>query len=243
MNKNSTKYTFIFALIVCVVCSFALALVSEGLRPKRELNEAYDVKKNILSALNCGGVAKETTMADMMNTYQQMVEEIVVDERGNVIDGKAPEDIVDGDKCYPLYICHQVHTGKVISYAFPVYGKGLWSTIYGFLGLEPDATTIQAVAFYKHGETPGLGGEVSADWFQKSFKGKKIYDVVENRARPVQVIKGKVSEKMTGRDVDFAVDGITGATMTSKGVSEFLARWISVYGAYFEKVRISGSLE
>ena len=93
MNKNSTKYTFIFALIVCVVCSFALALVSEGLRPKRELNEAYDVKKNILAALDQHAYEE----FGVIEAYERMVEEIVIDVEGSVVEGRTPKDIVDGE--------------------------------------------------------------------------------------------------------------------------------------------------
>jgi Na+-transporting NADH:ubiquinone oxidoreductase subunit C len=233
MNKESTKYTFMFALIICVVCSFLLALLSEGLRTKRERNEEYDVKKHILSALDLRAYEE----LDVLDRYQRMVEEVVIDENGNIVDGKRSKDIIAGEKQYPLYIGHQIHTGKIISYAFPVYGKGLWSTIYGFLALEADATTIRGITFYKHGETPGLGGEVGAKWFQQNFKGKKIYDAMTMDVRPVQVIKGRVADKLKGRDAAFAVDGITGATITSRGVSKFLDEWIRVYEPYFRKVR------
>ena len=235
INKNSNIYTFIFALIVCVVCSFFLALVSEGLRPKREMNEAYDMKKNILSVVEFRKMRKESSALDVMDMYQEVIEEIVINAKGDIVEGKTHEDIKDGENVYPLYIYRE--RGDIISYVFPVYGKGAWSTIYGFLGLEADAVTIRGMIFYKHGETPGLGGKVSSRLFQRSFKGKKIYDAVEGRMRPVQIIKGEVAEKLTGREADFAVDGITGATKTCKGVSGFLNKWIRVYEPYFQKIR------
>lgn len=235
MDKNSNTYTFIFVLIVCAACSFLLAFVSEGLRPARESNEAYDMKKNILTAVEFSGVSKHATMKDVMGIYEKKIEEIMIDGKGSQVEGKVLAEIKEEEEFYPLYIYRE--EGKVVAYAFPVYGKGLWSTIYGFLGLEADAITIRGATFYKHGETPGLGGEVSSLWFQKSFKGKRVYDVGNDELRPVQVIKGKVADKLSGRDMDFAVDGISGATITSKGVSKFLDKWIKVYEPYFSKVR------
>lgn len=230
INKNLTTYTFGFALVVCIVCSFLLALISEGLRPRRELNEEIDFKKNILKAVELKEpLSKDMSMEQMEEIYQRKISELFINSEGAVVENN------DMAEKYPLYIYRE--QGDVVAYAFPVYGKGLWSTIYGFLALEPDAITIRGITFYKHGETPGLGGEVSSEWFQQSFVGKKIYDVTHQKLRPVNVIKGKVEEKVSGLDKEFAVDGITGATMTSKGVSDFLDKWIRVYEPYFSKVR------
>lgn len=236
MKKDSTQYLFLFALAVCVLCSFALALISEGLRPLREKNEEMDIKKNILRAADIRGLDIQGVRAEeLLRIYDENIQEIVIDAQGAVVLKKSPADIQDGESQYPVYIYRG--SGKPEAYIFPVSGKGLWSTIYGFLALEKNAVTIRGVTFYKHGETPGLGGEVEADWFQKNFKGKKIYDVKQGRLRPVQVIQGNVEEKFSGRDVHFAVDGISGATMTSKGVSAFLERWIRLYNPYFENIR------
>jgi Na+-transporting NADH:ubiquinone oxidoreductase subunit C len=101
-------------------------------------------------------------------------------------------------------------------YIIPVSGKGLWSTINGFLALNPDMNTVKGITFFEHGETPGLGGEIEKDWFTSQFVGKKIFDVNQNLVS-VAINKGKVSEV-----TDHEVDGISGATLTTKGVSDFL---------------------
>ncbi|HSV43454.1 MAG TPA: NADH:ubiquinone reductase (Na(+)-transporting) subunit C, partial [Candidatus Bathyarchaeia archaeon] len=124
-------------------------------------------------------------------------------------------------------------------YVFPVSGKGLWSTIYGYLALEPDGVTLKGISFYKHGETPGLGGEIEARWFQQNFQGKKIYDVTSQTLRPVRVAKGRAADHVRGRDLEFVVDGISGATMTGNGVTEMLDHGLRVYDPYFQKVRQS----
>lgn len=236
MDKESTKYTFGFALIICVVCSFSLALVSEGLRSRRELNEVLDVKKNILKVVGLGEeISSEMAPKQILSFYDQKIKELVIDKEGNVVENKKPEDILDGQELYPFYIYHE--EDGVQAYCFPIIGKGLWSTLYGYFAVESDGMTVRGITFYKHGETPGLGGEISSEGFQKNFKGKKIYDIVKKKSVPIQVVKGKAQDQLSGAALQYAVDGISGATMTCVGVNKMLEKWIRVYDAYFEKVR------
>lgn len=236
INKNTNVYTFGFALIVCFVCSLLLALVSEGLRPQRETNEELDVKKNILKAVELQTpITPAMTGQEILNVYGEKIEGAVIDSAGKVVAGKRPEDIKEGAAEYPLYIYKE--GGAVMAYAFPVYGKGLWSTIYGYLALESDGITVRGITFYKHGETPGLGAEVEKSWFQNNFKGKKIWDTKEKAVHSVTVVKGKVVDKIPKSEQKFYVDGISGATMTGKGVTQFLDTWIRVYDPYFQTVR------
>ncbi len=236
MSKDSNAYTFMFALVVCVVCSFTLSLVSEGLRPKKELNMALDSKKNILKAVNLKTPLDPKAKPDsILNVYKEKIEELVIDEKGNIIEGKTPEDIKEGDVAYPLYIYKE--NGQPIAYCFPIEGKGLWSTLYGYFALDPDAITVRGITFYKHGETPGLGAEIEKDWFLDNFKGKKIWDIKNNKLKPVAVVKGKVKDVIPANQADFYVDGISGATMTSKGVTALVNHWVNVYEPFFSKIR------
>jgi len=183
MNKNSTPYVIRFALIVCVVCSMSLALVSEGLRARRETNEANDIKKNILKAVQLATpLAKTISAQEVLQVYSELISEFVVDEEGKVVEGASPSMIEEGETAFPLYVYSE--EGKVKAYCFPIEGKGLWSTLYGYLALEPDAVTVRGITFYKHGETPGLGGEIATPWFQDNFVGKKIWDSKQQRLRP-----------------------------------------------------------
>ncbi len=236
MNKNATTYTFLFALAVCVVCSFFLALASEGFRSRRENNEAFDIKQHVLKVVSDKkNENKDLGREELLRIYEDAIEGIVINIDGDIVLGDRPQGLQEEQGRYPVYLYRE--QGKIQAYVFPVYGKGLWSTIYGFLALENDATTIRGITFYKHGETPGLGGEVEANWFQQNFRGKKIYDIKKKRLRPVQVLKGKTKDMAMGNDVEFAVDGITGATMTSQGVSRFLDKWIRVYEPYLKRKR------
>lgn len=237
MNTSNTRYTFIFAIIVCVISAVMLAAFSEGLRPQKELNEELDVKKNILKAV----VLKEPLTPEMkgeevLKIYDKKIEEVVIDKEGNVVEGKIPKQLTEKDQgLFPLYLYKEDE--QTIAYAFPVIGQGLWSTLYGYLALEADATTIRGITFYKHGETPGLGGEIEKEWFQSNFKGKKIYSVQDLKLTPIVVVKGRAADLYRGEELDYHVDGITAATLTSQGVTGLIARWVTIYDAYLSKLR------
>lgn len=237
MNTSSTRYTFIFAIIVCVVSAVMLATFSEGLRTQKELNEELDVKRNILKAVVLKDpIAPKMKGPEVLKVYESKIEELVVDAQGNIVDGKTPKQLTEKNKdLFPLYIYKE--DGQVMAYAFPIIGQGLWSTLYGYLAVESDATTIRGVTFYKHGETPGLGGEIEKEWFQKNFKGKTIYSVKEHKLTPTVVVKGKAADIVKGDALSYHVDGITAATLTGNGVTDMMARWVKVYDAYLSKVR------
>jgi Na+-transporting NADH:ubiquinone oxidoreductase subunit C len=236
MNKNTLAYTFSFALMICVVCSFLLALVSEGLRGRKELNIALDMKKNILKAVDLREpLGPKAASGDVVKKYNEKIQELVIDPQGQVVKGKTPRDIREGESLYALY---QYNEGdKTLAYAFPIVGKGLWSTLYGYLSLEPDAKTVRGITFYQHGETPGLGAEIDRAWFQNNFKGKKVWDDTAGQLHPVAVAKGSVEGQFSDGRENFYVDGISGATMTSKGVTEMISRELQKYEPFFSKIR------
>lgn len=237
MNTNSTRYTFLFAVIICVISGVLLSAVSEGLRPQRELNEELEIKRNILKAVALKDpISPKMKGEDILKVYESKIEELVIDAQGNVVAGRTPGQLTAKDEnFYPLYIYKE--DGQVMAYAFPVFGQGLWSVLYGYLAVEADATTIRGITFYKHGETPGLGGEIEKEWFQNNFKGKKIYSVQEHQATPIVVVKGKAADFFKGEALEHRVDGITAATLTGSGVTGLLDRWIRVYDVYLSRVR------
>lgn len=233
--KGNT-YVFIFSLIVCVVSSVMLSFFSESLRPMQELNIDLDVKKNILKAVKLKDpLPEKVAPKELLKIYDDKIEELVIDQNGAVVEGKKPKDIKEKELLYPLYIYKE--NGAVISYAYPIIGQGLWSTLYGYLAIEADAVTVRGITFYKHGETPGLGGEIEKDWFQNNFVGKKIWSIKENKLTPIHVVKGKVVDLYKDERAEHAVDGITAATLTSNGVTNLLDRWINIYESYFSKIR------
>ena len=125
--------------------------------------------------------------------------------------------------------------------AIPIAGKGLWSTIFGFIALNPDTDTVLGIQFYKHGETPGLGGEVEKKWFTDNFINKKIRDK-NGKIISIAVIKGGVDYSKSNKSSIHQVDGISGATVTADGVTDFLLEDLLRYEKKLDEIRDYGTI-
>ncbi|MFC1496884.1 NADH:ubiquinone reductase (Na(+)-transporting) subunit C [Verrucomicrobiota bacterium] len=230
-----------FAAIICLVCSLLLAAVYSGLKSEQDRNKVVDMKVKVLTAFGVdisddkGRITK--TSKEIEEIFDAQVKGEVLDNNGNLVDlsvGSLTEEQIntrdeDGLKqYYPLYTYTDLNSGRKL-YGIHVSGKGLWSLIKGYLAMEDDLFTIAGIAFYEHQETPGLGGEIEKDFFQNGFKGKTF---IENGV----VKEFRVIKPGTKGD-DHCVDGITAATMTCKGVANFLNSDFAVYNKYFEKSR------
>jgi len=237
VDLKSNRYTFTFAIIVCVISALLLSAISEGLRKKQETNSELDIKKNILKAVRLQEpVPLKAKPEEIFKIYESKIEEIVIDSQGGVVEGRKPADIKENPQgLYPVYIYKEKE--EVKAYAFPIVGQGLWSTLYGYFALEGDATTVRGITFYKHGETPGLGAEIESSWFQNNFKGKKIWSAKEKRLTPIAVVKGRARDFFKDEKLDYHVDGITAATITGNGVTEMLNRTLRIYDPFFSKLR------
>ena len=234
---HSDAYTFRFAAIVTIVCSVLLSGAATLLKPRQVENEKLDRKKNILIA---AGIAPERldsfSRKEITELFKKRIKEKVIDIKGQPVEGKLPDQIDPEKDKNMLPIYEEEENGKVIAYVLPVSGKGLWSTIYGYLALETDCNTVKGITFYKLGETPGLGGEISKSKFTDQFKGKKIFDD-QGRLVSIVVIKGKVSEKCTPKEAQHSVDGVSGATLTGRGVTHFLKTDLEKYKPFFDRIR------
>ena len=173
--------------------------------------------------------------------YDDYIASYVVNNRGEkTASDLAPERISledqldkdEGKRQYPVFVRKQKN--DIIAYIIPVAGKGLWSTLYGYLALERDLNTIKGLTFYKHGETPGLGAEIEKKWFQDNFIGKKIRDK-NGKLVSVEVIKGKVTQNAPG--AAHKVDGVSGATLTGNGVTRLIKSSLLLYEPYFTMLR------
>ena len=235
INKDSNGYTFTFAIIMCVVVGTLLAVAAMQLKPYQDENIRKEKMQNILAAIQIKSNA-ETAEAD----YAKYVkEELVLDASGKIIEGKKAFDI-DAMKQYremkagvrkkekmeyPLYICES--EGKKL-YVIPTIGTGLWGPIWGYVSIQDDYNTVYGASFAHKGETPGLGAEISTPIFYDQFKGEQILDESGNYVS-IMVAKGGSSP-----DDKHSVDGISGGTITSKGVEEMLIRTLKVYSDYFK---------
>ena len=231
---QSNAYTLIFTSITTIILGFLLSFVSTSLKDTQQINEDIDIMKNILYSLEFSEKDEPWTGEEVKRLFDSSIIQKVVSVDGGVIDDLLPSEI-PSDKMetqFPLYI--KVVNNSIDGYAIPISGKGLWSTLYGYLALENDVSTVKGIRFYKHKETPGLGGEVDKDWFTNNYVGKKIIDK-NGGLVSIQSIKGQVDS--LSPDAYHQVDGISGATMTTKGLNEFLMNDLIKYDSFFQKVR------
>ncbi|MBW7876839.1 MAG: FMN-binding protein [Candidatus Cloacimonetes bacterium] len=234
--RNDNIYIFGYAGAVCLVCSILLSLAATKLQPLQAENMKLDIRKNIMIAL--GIIDTEARLSkEELNQKYSSVNGMVLDLEGNVVDGLNPENLTEKDLESKLPIFQKMENGVVKGYAFPIVGKGLWSTLKGYLALEADTVTVKGLTFYQHGETPGLGAEIEQSWFTNNFKAKKVRDNLGNLVG-VTVAKGKATD--SGRPIEHVVDGISGATITANGVTDMFKVGLVKYDAYFERVRQGG---
>lgn len=240
MRKDDRRI-LTFAAVVCVTCSLLLSGAAAVLKQRQEYNVELDRKLNVLKAFGVDVVdakgRRVVTAAEVEAYFTDHITEIVLDrDTGTVIEGETSSDLTTDDvklkTKLPLYLWTE--DGRTTKYAFPISGYGLWSTLYGYMALEGDLATIIGVTFYKHGETPGLGGEASAPWFQRQFGGKKVWG--DGGLLPFEVVKGGVDTRYPG-GCDHCVDGISAATITSNGIQEFIRSDLQHYEAYFKTIR------
>ena len=230
MDVNKNSYTFGFAAIMVIIVAALLSSAAIGLKPFKDRNVELEKKQNILSSV---GITTDRDGAeDLYPTY--IKQELVLNNKGEEVEGSA-FDIDLGKEVkkapdaqlLPLFISEV--DGKK-RYIIPLRGKGLWGPIWGFISLEDDLSSVFGAVFDHKGETPGLGAEINKPMFQDPFAGKAIFDGEEFKS--ITVIKGGADEgDMHG------VDGISGGTITSDGVSDMLSERLTMYLPYFNKIK------
>jgi len=231
---RSNSYTVLFTAAITVVLGFLLSIAATSLKEKQLLNVELDIKKNILIALNIQPKGEKFTPDEIKAQYEKIVVPIVVDKTGAVLENISSESIENIDNQFPVFM--QKMGNKIEGYAIPISGKGLWSTLYGYLALKPDGETVKGITFYQHGETPGLGGEIEKKWFTDNYKQKKIVDD-KGALVSIQAVKGEADP--TSPEYYHQVDGVSGATMTTKGLNIFLKSELKKYDPYFQNIRQS----
>ncbi len=232
LNTNSNSYIIAYSCVMVVVVAFLLAFVSSALKPTQDVNVALDKKKQILAALNIRNLSDEQSSEE----YAKVINaDAVIDEQGNVTNPGTK----GGEKAGFLLNSADYKAGRLAIYdctvegkrkfVVPVYGMGLWGPIWGYIAVNEDGNTVYGAYFNHEGETAGLGSEIkdSKAW-QDLFKGKTIYGA---DGKPVLCVK-KTSEI---KDRSCEVDGVTGATLTSVGVSNMLQEGFAKYRNYLKK--------
>ncbi|MDP5070055.1 MAG: Na(+)-translocating NADH-quinone reductase subunit C [Congregibacter sp.] len=230
------------ALSLCIVCSVIVSTAAVVLKPAQEANKSLDRKRNILQAAGMleEGRSVEEQFAVVEERFVdlksgQFTETVAAgyDQREAAKDPARSRD-VPGDQdiakvgrqadIAQVYLVRG-DNGEYEKIILPVHGYGLWSTLYGFLALESDANTVAGLGFYDHGETPGLGGEVDNPRWKGLWPGKKVY-----RDGQVELSLAKGSVDPRSDSAAWKVDGLSGATLTSRGVSNLIDFWLGDSG-------------
>jgi len=257
-KKDSVQGTILVALAISLVCSVVVSVAAIKLKPVQELNKALDRKKNILMAAGL----YEGDKTDVAKVFSDLIRSKLVDlKSGNYVEGgpdpeeydqykeaKNPktaielsddQDVAGIRRIAPYAVVYEViKDGGLDQVVLPVHGKGLWSTLYGYIAVSADTNTIKGLGFYEHGETPGLGGEVDNPKWKALWAGKKIKDA-EGKLR-IEVVKGAVDPaKGLG---DHQIDGLSGATITGRGVSYLVQFWLgsSGFAVYLDNLKERG---
>lgn len=229
MDRNSNSYTFLFAAIMVTLVAVILASIAMALRPLQRKNFEIEKKQNILASVNIQATAEEAEeifAENIQNMY-------VVNSQGEQVEGDAFNIDLKKESAKPveeqLFPVYEFQAESGLKYILPVRGAGLWGPIWGFVALNSDMNTIYGANFDHEGETPGLGAEISTEWFEERFKGKEIF----NEAGELVAIE--LTKPGQDAPEEHSVDGISGGTITSDGLEEMLMSDFSSYKEFLKK--------
>ena len=257
VNINSTRYTIVFAAVLCVVCAALVSVTAVSLQPRQLANARLYMEKNVLVAAGLVRQGQDVSRVEVEEFFKRDIRaRLVFFETGALVpEGKLDARSYDqrvarndpassreaptntaGVRRLPEYgtVYFVMKNDKVDQLVIPVEGLGMWGTIYGFLSLAPDGTTVRGLTYYEHKETPGLGGEISNPSWLALWKGRKAYDELDKPA--IRIIKGQAGPA----DKDpLHVDGLSGATVTSNAVTRLMQFWLGSdgYGTFLRRVR------
>ena len=226
--------SLLFAAVIGVVCSLLLTAASSGLKAFQQENALVDRQRNVLKSVGALDPERRYRSDEIKALFSSAIKDIRVDANGQVL--AAGAEPASG---LPLYL--YARDGQVQSFIIPVDSRGLWGRIYGYLAIENDGRTVAGFTVYQHAETPGLGGEIEKPWFQQNFVGKQIADAQGNLTS-VGIAKGKVAEVIAPERQANYVDGISGATLTGRYLSEGLRDIIEAYEPVSRRFRDEGRL-
>ena len=236
-RTDSNVYTLVFAVILVVVVGSLLAFFANATKEMRDNNDKVKTQLDILSSI--GVDATRANATEMFTQYikkQYVIEGTTATENPEayLIDVKKEQDAAKAGKTQRLPMFVSEKDGKTI-YIIPVRGNGLWDAIWGYVALNDDLKSIDGVFFDHKGETPGLGANITENFFKDDFKGEMIYDK-EGNYKAVTTSKSNADPNNEDK-TDNEVDAISGATITSNGVSAMLKKGISLYLPYFETLK------
>ena len=255
--QHSTSYNLWFAAVMSVVCAVFVSGAAVSLKDRQEINAALDKQRNVLIA---AGLAKDGEKLSRQEIEERFapIRQVVIDlETGEEHPGidpmtfdyrkeamspdtsrPAPDNLSRVQRLANNAMVYQLQddSGAIQTLILPIEGYGLWGTLYGFLALDADLNTIRGITFYEHKETPGLGGEVDNLVWKARWDGRLAFD--EEHIPRITVIKGHARSPA---EDPFRVDGLSGATITSRGVTNMIHFWLADngFGPYLQRLRQS----
>lgn len=245
MQQHSVRYIILFAAAVCVVCSIFVAGAAVGLRDLQERNRILDQQTKVLGVAGLMSEDETITADEVQRRFDEFIQPVVVnlktgkateidpstfDQRVAAADPqrstRPPPNAAKVQRIPNEGLVYQVvREGQLEAFIIPIEGKGLWSTMYGYLALDDDTRTINGITFYQHGETPGLGGEIDNPSWKALWKGRKAFD--ESWEPKIALKKGQAGPPEKD---PFQVDGLSGATLTARGVTASVQFWLGEHG-------------
>lgn len=255
MRRDSVGYIVGFSTIVCLVCAIPIASAAVILRPRQAENQRVDRLNKVLGVAGLVAATEELGRDEVVKRFADNITPRVIDAKtGAYVDSidaanydqrAAARDPAQSEPTPAnaakvlrmpqlLVVYEQRNAEAVQALILPIQGYGLWSTMYGYIALEADARTISGITFYEHGETPGLGGEIENPRWQAKWKGRFAFN--DSNRVVVQVVKGAAGPPASD---PYHVDGLAGATITSRGVSNTLQFWLGpdAFGPYLDRYR------
>lgn len=241
--QRSNLYIIAFSAIMTIVLGGLLSITAVGLKPMQQKAIRLDTRKQILSA-----VMELTGKEDVLTLYDQRTKSLVVTATGEVVktdkDGNplVAEEVNVGkeykkpveERLLPVFqFMSESDPNQTEAYILPVYGNGLWNKIWGFVALETDLNTIKGFSMDHKAETPGLGARITSKDIQNRYVGKKLFDDQGNLVS-VEMLKGERGDPSLFNE--HQVDGMSGATLTAKGVNKMLKNYIDYYRPFFKRI-------
>lgn len=255
-SNDKTSKILLVALSLCLVCSVIVSTAAVLLKPAQEANKSLDKKRNILQA--AGMLDPDVSIDEQFASVSTRVVDLRTGKFTDDVDPerydqrKAAKDPaqslkLDSDQDmakisrrenYAVIYLVEGEGGELDKIILPVHGYGLWSTLYGFVALEADANTVAGLGFYEHAETPGLGGEVDNPRWKALWPGKQVY---KDGTVKIGLVKGSVDP--AGANADWEIDGLSGATLTARGVTNLVQFWLGEDGfePFLENLRTGGA--
>ena len=244
--QRSALYTILFATAICIVCAVVVSSAAVSLKERQVENATLDKQKNVLYAAGLLDPSETVTVAEVEKRFETVEMKVIDLETGREVSdidpltfdqkreatnpetSRAAPDNPSRIKRLPNHaLVYEVtgSGGELEAVVLPIEGYGLWGTLYGFLALESDFDTVLGITYYDHKETPGLGGLVDSLRWKAKWPGRKVYG--QNGEPELTVIKGPAGPPSTD---PYKVDGLSGATLTARGVTNMVHFWLGVNG-------------